>query len=253
MNDLFDAHCHLKPDHRGGVQLPEPNQPAAIRGRLLCAVHPDEFDAVEKAAAGWPDTVPAFGVHPWWVTAKNGAARLDAVEAALRRSPAAWVGETGLDGIRTEQADMTTQDAAFRAQLELARHLARPVNLHCVKAWDPFLAALDEAYLKGETRPFIVHSFAGPYQFIPKLTERGAYFTVGPLAAGRNSRKARERATLLPEDRLLLESDAFLEPNRDDAAGLTASLAWLADVRGMTRDGMAARIAANGSGLFFPA
>lgn len=243
MTPVFDAHAHLAPDWNDVPEHPAsiPDEPVAACGRLLCGVSPREFAALERAAALWPGTRLAFGVHPWHVADASGD-WLDAAEAALERWPSAWVGEIGLDGAKP---DASVQDAVFREQLRLAKRLDRPVNLHCVKAWDGLASALDAEYLDDGPRPFVVHSFAGPYQMAAALAERGAYFSIGQLAARKDTRKGRERAALLPADRLLLESDSFLVPCRDDAAELSFALDWLAGVRGAARAELAASLLEN--------
>lgn len=230
MTPVFDAHCHLDPEWNDVPEHPAINQPVAVCGRLLCGVSPEEFASLERAATAWPGTRLAFGVHPWYAGEAVGDWQ-EAVEAAVSCSPSAWVGEIGLDGVKTEQSDPFVQDEVFRAQLRLAKRLDRPVNLHCVKAWDGLVSALDAEYLSAGPRPFIVHSFAGPYQMVVVLAERGAFFSIGQLAARKDTRKGRERAALLPVDRLLLESDSFLVPCRDDTTELSFAVEWLAGVR----------------------
>ncbi|MCD8352224.1 MAG: TatD family hydrolase [Planctomycetaceae bacterium] len=252
MRPLFDAHCHLVPENgKDTTSQPETSEPVAVCGRLLCSVEPDEFPRVVAAASDWPGTRIAFGVHPWYSAAAIHAdGWLEAVGAALQRHPSAWVGEIGLDGLKLDRSSMEDQETVFRAQLRLAKELDRPVNLHCVKAWEPLVSALDDNYLDDGARPFILHSFAGPYQFVASLAERGAYFTVGQLAARQDSRKGRERAALFPEDRLLLESDSFLVPGKDDTDELAHALNWLAAVRGIDVEQLAAILAHNSARLF---
>lgn len=243
-SDLFDAHCHL--DAAAGIAV-LPGESGA-RGRLLCGVDPGDWDAVASVAAAWPGSIPAFGLHPWHAEAAAGWE--DCLADRLAATPAAWLGEAGLDGFRENIAPPATQERVFAVQLRLAVRLDRPVNLHCVKAWDALLAALDADYLRGGCRDFIVHSFSGPHQYIKPLTERGAYFTLGPLFSRRDSRRHRQRAAVLPANRLLLESDAFLAPGRDAMPDLRHTLAWLAAARGMRLQDLAQQIDANARRLF---
>lgn len=241
---LFDAHCHVEVG-----AAPERQAASAVRGRLLCGVDPADWNAVRAASAAWPGSVAAFGLHPW----RAAAAPSDWPEllaSFLEADPGAWLGEAGLDGLRPGAPPPSAQDAVLRRQLRLAARLDRPVNLHCVKAWEALIAALDAEYLKSGPRDFIVHSFGGPHQYIEPLARRGAFFTIGPLSARRESRKQRDRARLLPEDRLLLESDAFLAPGRDADGDLRAVLAWLADARRVDAAVLAERIDATSRRLF---
>ncbi len=250
LSEFYDLHAHPDPD----AVLPDSpvpptestgpsdsfgpalasSSPDVVLGRILCATGPADWDAVSASSRWWPGTVPAFGVHPWhFHEVENTPSWLDELRQRLESHPYAWLGEAGLDCYRQGLPPIETQQEMLAAQLELAAALDRPVNLHCVKAWDELVRTLDASYLTGGPRPFIVHSFAGPYQMVDILAERGAYFTQGPLQSRRDNRKARERAARIPDDRLLLESDAFLAPGRDDPAALADTLAWLADVRRM--------------------
>ncbi len=246
LSEFYDLHAHPDPDASLPINPVTPTDlagqsdadaqfgpsPDAVLGRILCATGPADWDAVAASARWWPGTVPAFGVHPWhFHEVGNIPSWLDELRHRLESHPAAWLGEAGLDCYRQGLPAIEAQQEMLAVQLELAAALDRPVNLHCVKAWDELVLTLDASYLRSGARPFIVHSFAGPYQMVDILAERGAYFTQGPLQSRRDNRKARERAALIPEDRLLLESDAFLAPGRDDPAALTDTVAWLADVR----------------------
>ena len=243
--NLFDAHCHMD------VSAPaEPSSAAAaVAGRLLCGVEPSDWDGIAKTAAGWPGTTAAYGLHPW----RAGTAPadwMDLLEQRLAADPGAWVGEAGLDAFRIAESPMEGQIHVLREQLRLARRLDRGINLHCVKAWPDLVQLLDAEYVAGGPRTFIVHSFAGPPEGAKALAERGAFFSVGPLFSRRDTPRLRRCAALFPEDRLLLESDAFLMPRRDAAADLLHALSWLAEARGMDVNRAAERIAANSREIF---
>ncbi|MCC8166763.1 MAG: TatD family hydrolase [Planctomycetes bacterium] len=254
MPEYYDLHAHPDPDAvvpDGPVSQSEQatsDGPAAdaVLGRILCGTGPADWDAVAAAARWWPGTVPAFGVHPWhFHEVEKTPSWRDELARRLEAHPGAWLGEAGLDCYRQGLPDIEAQREMLAAQLELAVALDRPVNLHCVKAWEELVATLDSAYLRGDPRLFIIHSFAGPYQMVDILAERGAFFTQGPLQSRRDNRKARERAARIPEDRMLLESDAFLISGRDDPAALADTLTWLADVRNMPAADLAAVINEN--------
>ncbi len=244
---MFDAHCHAAPEPPPAAG-PAPAEAAA--GRLLCGVGPGDWGGVAAAAAAWPGTIAAYGLHPWRV-GEAGEGWPAELENRLAADPAAWLGEAGLDGISLSLSTMEAQLEAFRRQMRLAARLGRAVNLHCVKAWDELLGILDAEYLAGgQPRPFILHSFGGPHQFIRPLAERGAYFTVGPLFSRRDSPRHRARVALLPAERLLLESDAFVPPGRDAVPDLEHALDWLARARDMDAGALAEQVGANAGRLF---
>ncbi len=234
---VVDAHCHLAgPEHKADPAVPLGD--VTVVGRVLCGIQPFEWPAIASTAESWPDTLPAFGVHPWYARTAMGD-WLEQLERMLLAHPEAWLGEAGLDFI-TEHGLYEQQQELFASQLRLARRLERPVNLHCLKAHDKLIELLDQHYL-GDAfdMPFIVHSFAGPHQAIQALADRGAYFTVGPLFSRRDSRRQRERTKIFPLDRLLTESDQFVPPGVDAADDLQHTVAWLAQVRGMDQNALA--------------
>lgn len=228
MQNLFDAHCHVT---RNMAARLFPSPAGAGNRRLVCGVSPsDDWPVVADWARAWTGTVPAFGVHPWEAASVPDDWERD-LENSLLRFPDAWVGEIGLDGARTNRAPLDRQTDVLRRQLRLAVRLKRRVNLHCVKAYDALLALLDEEYFPSGRAGFILHSFNGPHQMVGEFADRGAYFSVGPLASRHDTRKIRARAALLPPDRIVLESDAFLEPGLDAKEDLLFTLHWLADVK----------------------
>lgn len=224
MRHFFDAHCHVLPDNSG--------QTAACcgdsgNGRLLCGVAPADWPVVAHLASVWPGTVPAFGLHPWHV-APQQRDWPEVLERLLHVHPDAWVGEIGLDSLKTSLVSEALQEQAFSRQLDLAQGLGRPVNLHCVKAYEPLRSLLDRHYLVEGPRAFILHSFNGPHQEIEQFRQRGAYFSVGVLASRRDTPRIRARIALLPQDRVVLESDAFLQPGIDAEEDLAYTVQWLA-------------------------
>ncbi len=234
---VVDAHCHLAgPEHQSDPAAPVAD--VTVVNRLLCGIQPSEWPAIASTAAEWLNTIPAFGVHPWYAKTAIGD-WLDHLDEMLRAHPEAWLGESGLDFI-TEHGLYEQQQEIFASQLRLARQLERPVNLHCLKAHDKLIELLDQHYLVDAfDMPFIVHSFAGPHQAIQALADRGAYFTVGPLFSRRDSRRQRERTKIMPLERLLTESDQFVLPGVDAADDLQHTIHWLAQVRGMEPEALA--------------
>ncbi len=239
MPGLFDAHCHAT----GKMEA----APAGTGRRLVCGVAAGDWAIVADWALHWAGTVPAFGIHPWEcgedALAEGGWE--EALAAWLLRFPAAWAGEIGLDGAKAGRVPMTRQIDVLARQLRLAARLGRGVNLHCVRAYDELLALLDAEYFAAGAGKCILHSFNGSERMIGEFVARGAYFSVGPLAARRDTPKIRARVALLPAERILLESDAFLAPGVDATEDLLFTLRWLAGVKGMDADVLSRCIAGN--------
>ncbi len=218
----YDAHLHLQDPALA------PHE-AAVGDRLLriglveavCnGTSPGDWDAVTTLARRHPWVRPAYGLHPWQAgNATQGW--LDRLGDLLRANPAAVVGEIGLDrwildsarpddprlaGLR--RASLEIQEAALVAQLALAAHLNRVPTLHCLQAWDRLETILTRQASLPATG-FLLHAFAGPPEKVVALLDRGAYFSFnGNFLAPRHARVREVFASLLPLDRILVETDA---------------------------------------------
>jgi TatD DNase family protein len=260
---LFDAHNHLQ-DHRLDAVRPELMRLLPMLGVAEAVVNgsaEDDWEDVARIAREHPWVRPAFGLHPWYVKE-----RTDAWQEALRRYltefPRAAVGEIGLDRW-IENPDLDAQVQCFRLQLGLAVELDRPVTIHCLRAWGLLEEQLRAAALP--KRGFLLHSYGGPEEMIPRFASLGGYFSLSPYFG--HERKARQLAVFaaMPLERLLVETDApdmwppeELNPNPlqvegrpvNHPANLSVSYELLAGVRGMEVSALEGVIAENHRRLF---
>ena len=93
-------------------------------------------------------TITAGGLHPW-----QAATGVIPSEAEILSADA--VGEIGLD--KACEVDFEQQRAVFEAQLRLAEQHKKPVVVHCVRAFEEVISALEKFTLKA----VIFHGFIG--------------------------------------------------------------------------------------------
>ncbi|MDD2773272.1 MAG: TatD family hydrolase, partial [Elusimicrobiales bacterium] len=148
-----DAHNHIHSLHPAETASALARaREADVAAMLVCATRPQDWPAVAKSAALYPEIIPFFGLHPWHA-AGAAADWQQALERQLEEVPSG-VGEIGLD--RSKRAgDFGAQLAAFDFQLALAAKLDRPATIHCVRAWGPLLELLG----KRRPRRFLLHSY----------------------------------------------------------------------------------------------
>lgn len=202
---LFDAHNHLQderlgPDKRALIEASRKEGVAAMVVNGCCEA---DWPAVLELAQTYPEVIPSFGYHPWYVRERTAEWK-ENIEGFLGKTPSA-VGEIGLDRW-VKNADPVAQEDAFTWQLRIAAERDLPVSIHCLQAW----GRLSEL-LNNNPRPscgFVLHSFGGPVEMIAGLAKLGAYFSLPGYYA--HERKARQRETFkqVPLDRLLIETDA---------------------------------------------
>lgn len=150
------------------------------------------------------ETIPSYGLHPWKVRGRS-TGWADALEARLAQDPGACVGEVGLDKWIRE-ADLDDQEEVLRVQLNLAVSYGRPVSLHCLRCFGRLLEVLRDAPLPEQG--FLLHAYSGPAELVPDFLELGARFSFSGYFLEPRKAIVRDVFRDLPEDRILVETDA---------------------------------------------
>lgn len=223
---LADAHCHLQLSPLGGCveRTLRRAREKGVGALMVCATHPDEFDAVERMA-GLHDTgsgsimvLVSLGVHPF------RAADVSAPPPSGAEAEAAWVadvrnriersgrrigiGECGLDRSPSGLArcPMDVQLAVFEAQVALAAELGLPLTVHCVRAVAHVATALRRhAPLRA---PVVLHSWAGKPGALGELTALGCVPSFSGAVCNPAFKAARSSAAACAQDALLAETDS---------------------------------------------
>ncbi len=254
MTPLDDAHNHLHDPRLADLQGELATMATAIplRHSVVNGTSEGDWDAVVTLASTQPWIIPSFGLHPWFVRERSQD-YLSLLDRLLTQHPVAAIGEIGLDRW-IKDPDIEAQRECFIAQLELARRHNRPVTIHCLKAW----GLLEEILRDLPLLPcgFLLHSYGGPSEMIPRWVQLGAYFSISPYFG--HHRKAAQLETFrsVPIERLLIETDApDMRPSDSDnphplqapdgsainhPANLSVSLHLAERTRGITREQLAA-------------
>ena len=129
----------------------------------------------------------------------------------------------------------TSQRDVFAAQVELAGSLGLPVIIHTREAMTDTVAVLRDAAtaVRG-----VMHCFSGTRDDARLALDLGFYISLAGIVTFPKAGALREVAQFVPEDRLLVETDApFLAPvphrgKRNEPAWVVETLHALADTRG---------------------
>ena len=197
------------------------------------------------------------GVHP-----HHASDYTDHSDALIRKLVAkdvvVAVGECGLDYFR----NFSPRDAqleAFRRQLEIAKDCELPVFLHQRDAHDDFIEVLEPA-LTGLSRA-VAHCFTGEGESLHEYLALGLYIGItGWICDERRGQHLHDIVSVIPDDRLLIETDApYLLPRtlrprpgsrRNEPAYLTEVLKTVAEARSQSLDHVA-RITTQNALQFF--
>ena len=213
MCSLFDAHCHLadaRLAHCDLRALVREACDAGVRHLVVNGTCEGDWTAVATLAASAPGVVvPAFGLHPWRVSAASPH-WAEALQTVLERHPHAALGECGLHHGAGCEATPQQQAAALATQLSLAVKLQRPVTLHCVRAQgamhDALVAAAPAAGFSD--CGLLLHGYSGSAEMVPRFAALGAHFSFSAALGGMAPARATALVRAIPDDRLVLETDA---------------------------------------------
>ncbi len=196
--------------------MPEIRVQAARLGVVHCvipAVEVANFDAVRQLAHTHHDSY-CLGIHPLYV-AQAGDDALAVLDAALQAHAAdgrlVAVGEIGLDYFvpaLCQSPLRERQEQFYRAQLHLAKKYAMPLVLHVRRSADVLLKHLRELGQGGWRWSGIAHAFNGSEAQAQEFIRLGFKLGFGGAVTFERALRLRHLARVLPQDALVLETDA---------------------------------------------
>ena len=213
----IDTHCHLDaPEFDADrAEVVSRARQAGVGMMVVPAVTPSTFETA-RAAADMFGLTYALGIHPLFVhdmSADDALAMLDEHLTRWRDDPRlVAVGEIGLDffvpALQTP-ASLALQERLYGAQLELAARHGLPVILHVRRSADALLKQLRRCRDEGRPVPGgIAHAFNGSHQQARTFMELGFKLGFGGAMTFERAQQIRRLATDLPEDAIVLETDA---------------------------------------------
>jgi TatD DNase family protein len=256
MDTILDAHCHLAdprlyPDLDGALaRAADAGVGTIVAVGAIDTIETDRLTV--EIAERHPRVFAAVGVHP------HNAVDCDepriAALAALARSPkVVAIGETGLD-FHYMHSPADAQERALRRHLELARALDRPVMIHCRDAERRLCEIVRETGLPPAGG--MIHCFTGDADAAREFVELDFYVSFSGILTFRKADALRAAARLVPEDRLLIETDApYLAPEpyrgrSNEPAYVRRTFEAMVALRGADASALAARLCDNAARLF---
>ena len=203
----------------------------------------EKYQEYNTDGAACPTVSIAVGVHP-----HNAKLYDEAIESELISRLAdprvVALGEVGLD-YHYDLSPRDVQRRVFRRQLAIAKEVGLPVALHLRGGKDPqadnahreaFEILQDEGFPEHGT---LLHCCALPPDELRPWIEADCYIAYGGAITFKSADAAREGARLVPEDRLLFETDSpYMTPEpmrgtKCTPAHVIFTAAALAEIRGV--------------------
>lgn len=252
---LIDSHCHL--EYKGLVEDQQGvlarARAAGIGGFLSISTRQREWAQVIATAEREADVWASVGIHPHEADRHSDMGEGALLEAAAHPKVIA-IGETGLD-YYYDHSDRETQKKLFRRHISVSRQTGLPLIVHTREAEDDTHAIMAEEMEKG-AYPALIHCFTASADFARKMLDLGVTISLSGIVTFKNAKDLQAIASELPEDRILVETDApFLAPvpHRGQVceSAFTADTArFIANLRGTSAEALAEATTRNFFNLF---
>lgn len=248
----IDVHAHLDMLEDSPEVTLQKAKASGVSKIVTIGTEPSDHEFVLKTAREfYPDIYCTLGVHPHqglqW-TEEIGTF----LETHLPEKEVIAVGEIGLD-YYYNQSPVEEQKTAFRKQLEIARKLKMPVQIHTREAEQDTVEILKE--FKGEVTG-LIHCFTSSSWLAEQVLDLGLNISFSGVVTFKNAESLRETCKWVPLDRLHVETDApFLAPvpqrgKKNTPAFVVHTASLVAQLKGITEEKLAEATNENARQLF---
>ncbi len=259
---LFDSHAHIDDNvyESDFNQMLDRAYDDGIEGIMVAGVTPETIiKALEIAKQPNKDTqiFISVGMHPH--DAQHCSDKIiedyKLIAAQYPSIVKAW-GETGLDFNRMH-SPREIQEKWFIKQIEAADELDLALIFHERDSEGRFLQILES--FKGKDRRGVVHCFSGTKEEMFCYLDLGYYIGItGILTLQQRGEALRELALLIPDDRIVIETDApYLTPapmknkiRRNEPSFVKYVFSKLAEIKGGDAETLAERLWKNTCSLY---
>ncbi len=253
---VVDTHCHLAdPKLRGEVddvlaRAREAGVRTIVSVGAIGSIETDRM-TVEIAERN-PGVWAAIGVHPH--DAKDcDSTRIAQLRELARAPKVVAIGESGLD-FHYMHSPAAAQEESLRRHLEFAAEIEKPIVIHCRDAEQRLVEIVREIGIP--PRGGVIHCFTGDQAAAREFLALGFYISFSGILTFKNVAPIREAARFVPEDRVLVETDApYLAPEpyrgrRNEPGYVIRTLEILAKLRDVDAAALGSQIIANSARIF---
>jgi TatD DNase family protein len=254
--ELFDTHAHLDDEQFHGelAAVVQRARESGVRTLLAVGTTRASSEATVEIAHQFPQVYAAVGIQPNYGSQSTGDDWDRVVELAQDPRVRA-IGETGLDAY-WDFTPFDNQQRLFDAHLRLSQETDLPVIVHMRDCGAATVEMLRAAYARGRLSG-VMHSFTGTAEVAQQCLALGLYISFAGMVTFKKADELRDIARLIPEDRIVIETDSpYLAPHPhrgkkpNEPAWLGHTAQCLADARGVPLEVFAEHTTANARRLF---
>ncbi len=247
---FIDSHCHLDFDdfaQAGILDIVQNARQAGVTHMVSICTEIAKFDEILNIAQKYREIYCSIGTHPH--NASSPSERqfdLDyIVDMAGKYSKIIAIGETGLD-YYYNKPPYTAQIESFKKHLKAAVRAKLPAIIHTRNADDDTYKIM--ADIQKNTNyclNAVMHCFSSGKKLAKEALELGFYISISGIVTFKNATELREIVEFIPEDRLLIETDApYLAPvphrgKRNEPAFIVETAKKIAEIKSLSLEEVA--------------
>lgn len=249
---MIDTHCHLemKQFDTDRQAVIDRARAAGIDYMITIASDLKGCERAVRLAEQHDCIFAAVGLHPH--DAKDFSdATFERIRELSRSPKVVAIGEMGLDYYYDHSA-RDIQRAVFADQLAFAKERDLPAIVHSRDAQEDTLRIMEAS----EVRKGVMHCFSGDVAMAKRALALGFHISIAGPVTFRNAVALKEVAKMVPDDLLLIETDApYLSPEplrgkRNEPACLVHTAKHIAELRGITIEDLDRLTTLNAQRLF---
>ncbi|MCQ2011224.1 TatD family hydrolase [Sporolactobacillus sp. STSJ-5] len=240
---LFDTHTHIN-DEAFDADFPDMLNRAEEAGVTQMVVVGVDRPTIERVFPIIDQHKYIYGAIGW-----NPEDAIDMTEddfqliqRNLTHPGIVALGEIGLD-YHWDKSPKSVQHEVFRRQIRLAKKAGLPLIIHNREATEDTWRILKEEH--AESIGGVMHCYSDDWDWAQKFIDLNFYISFGGPVTFKNAQLQRDTATMVPLDRLLIETDCpFLSPQpfrgkRNEPARVRLVAEKVAELKGLSLEEMA--------------
>lgn len=247
----FDTHCHLYDVEEDVDDVVGRARAAGVHDIVTLGVDVTTSRRCAQLATSQPALWAGAAYHPSETQGWH-ASWIEDIEAIAEDPKVVAIGETGLD-YHWDTSFMEAQQRGSVAHIGLAKRMGKALVIHTRDSMPEALEMLTRA---GPPERLLFHCWTGTIDQLREALDLGAHISFAGNVSYKNAAEIREAAKLVPDDRLLVETDSpYLAPvphrgKPNEPAYVAAVGAAVAEARGQDAEAVAATTTRNARLLF---
>ena len=236
-NYLIDTHAHLDfPELYNRLDEVLKNAlENGVKRIVTISTNLNKIDKIIEISKNYEEVYHTVGVHPNEVLKDKNNSNYEMILNLSKNEKCVGIGECGLD-YHYGNDSKAEQKASFITQINVSRATNLPLIIHARDADKDMINILENEYKNGPFKA-ILHCFSSGKDLALCGINLGFYISFSGIVTFKSAKLIQEIATLIPDDKILVETDApYLSPtplrgsvNEPKNCLITAK--YLADIR----------------------